>query len=238
MSKPPKPLHDNVLRTKSRSPLGRAVFVGLRAADLIAALGGSAVVSDNIWNTSNGSFYTYYSLVGLLLPLGSSIKQIAAMLFVSDQETPVGSAALIAFFNTVFNSINTVLSTNLLDFALANPAVALGVSAYLVGLTTEAISEFQRRAFKKDLANKGKPFGGGLFSLATNINYGGYTIWRAAYAMVAGGWPWAAATFSFFFYDFAVRGVPVLDQYLAGRYGKEYEDIRTRVKYRLIPWVY
>ncbi|RAK80172.1 uncharacterized protein BO72DRAFT_13324 [Aspergillus fijiensis CBS 313.89] len=265
MSDPPKPLHDNVSRTKSSSPLGRAVFIGLRAADvwwqyslfsqgwasqLITKLGGSPVVAGNVWATPSSSLHIYYHLVSFL-SLGSSIKQIAAMLFVSEQETPVGSAALIAFFNTAFNTINTLLaiwsrtsqapaSTNktLLDFILANPTVTIGFSAYLIGILTEAVSEFQRRAFKKDPANKGKPYGGGLFSLATNINYGGYTVWRAGYAMVTGGWPWAATTFGFFFWDFAVRGVPVLDDYLVGRYGQAYEDIKARVKYRLIPWVY
>ncbi|PYI08109.1 hypothetical protein BO78DRAFT_340193, partial [Aspergillus sclerotiicarbonarius CBS 121057] len=260
-----KPLHDNVLRTKAPSPLGRVVFVGLRAADvwwqynllsqgwasqLITKLGGSAIIPGNVWGTSNSSLHLYYNLVSLLA-LGSSVKQIATMLFVSEQETTVESAALIAFFNTILNTLNTVLSvwsltsqapaaasTNLADFVLAHPAMIFGLSAYIVGILTEAVSEFQRRAFKQDPTNKGKPYSGGIFSLATNINYGGYTVWRAAYGMVTGGWPWAVACFGFFFYDFAVRGIPVLDQYLVGRYGDAYEEIKARVKYRLIPWVY
>ena len=116
MSDPPKPLHDNVSRTKSSSPLGRAVFIGLRAADvwwqyslfsqgwasqLITKLGGSPVVAGNVWATPSSSLHIYYHLVSFL-SLGSSIKQIAAMMFVSEQETPVGSAALIAFFNREF----------------------------------------------------------------------------------------------------------------------------------------
>lgn len=97
------------------------------------------------------------------------------------------------------------------------PSVAIGVGAYLIGISTELLSELQRQRFKKDPANKGKPYGGGLFSLATNINYGAYTLWRGGFALATGGWAWGLFTFSFFFYDFATRGVPVLDRYCTER---------------------
>ena len=99
----------------------------------------------------------------------------------------------------------------------SSPTFLLGVGMYAVGMLTEVISEFQRKAFKADPANKGKPYGGGLFSLATNINYGGYTVWRAGYAITAAGLPWGAVVGGWFFYDFATRGVPVLDQYCTER---------------------
>ncbi|OJJ69785.1 hypothetical protein ASPBRDRAFT_208511 [Aspergillus brasiliensis CBS 101740] len=264
---PSATLRDNVSRRKDASPVGRSIFIGLRALDVwwqhhlltrgwatqaIERLGGQSVPTSQILTLNSFTgLQPYYSLVNLL-SLGSSIKQIATMIFVSEQETPVSSAITIAAFNTIVNSINTLLSvwtvtsqvpstfslSNSSNFLLANPVVAIGAGAYLIGILTEAVSEFQRTAFKKDPANKGKPYGGGLFSLATNINYGGYTIWRAGYALVTGGLPLAAVTFSFFFYDFVTRGVPVLDAYLINRYGDEYKAIKSRVKYRLIPWVY
>ncbi|GKZ81757.1 hypothetical protein AnigIFM56816_006279 [Aspergillus niger] len=264
---PSNSLRDNVSRRKDASPLGRGIFIGLRALDVwwqhhlltrgwatraIETLGGQAVSTSHIISsTSFTGLQPYYGLVNLL-SLGSSIKQIATMIFISEQETPVASAIIVAAFNTIINSVNTLLSVwavtsqvpstlssnNSSNFLLANPLVAVGAGAYLIGILTEAVSEFQRTAFKKDPANRGKPYGGGLFSLATNINYGGYTIWRAGYALVTGGLPLAAINFSFFFYDFAARGVPVLDAYLTDRYGDEYKEIKSRVKYRLIPGIY
>ncbi|KAL4812087.1 hypothetical protein BDW67DRAFT_179040 [Aspergillus spinulosporus] len=222
------------------------------AAQIIERLGGQSVPANQIFTTANVTgLQPYYGLVSLLA-LGSSVKQIATMIIVSEQETPVSSAITIAAFNTIFNTVNTLLSvwamtspapsvpysSQSLSSLFANPLIAIGAGAYLVGILTEAVSEFQRTAFKKDPANKGKPYGGGLFSLATNINYGGYTIWRAGYALVTGGFSLAALTFSFFFYDFATRGVPVLDEYLTNRYGDAYKEIKSRVKYRLIPGVY
>ncbi|RDH29012.1 NAD(P)-binding protein [Aspergillus welwitschiae] len=245
---PSNSLRDNVSRRKDASPLGRGIFIGLRALDVwwqhhlltrgwatraIETLGGQAVSTSHIISSTNFTgLQPYYGLVNLL-SLGSSIKQIATMIFISEQETPVASAIIVAAFNTIINSVNTLLSVwavtsqvpstlssnNSSNFLLANPLVAVGAGAYLIGILTEAVSEFQRTAFKKDPANKGKPYGGGLFSLATNINYGGYTIWRTGYALVTGGLPLAAINFSFFFYDFAARGVPVLDAYLTDRYG-------------------
>ncbi|RDW81276.1 uncharacterized protein DSM5745_04833 [Aspergillus mulundensis] len=263
-----KPLHDNVSRHKTPSAPGRAVFVGLRALDVlwqyrlltrgwasqcIERLGGHSIPITQILSSATSTSLTpYYTLV-TLLSLGSSIKQIGTMLFISEQETPVPSAIAVAGFNTIFNSANTLLSVWSLtsqvpaetevplspgEFVLLNPLLSLGVGAYILGILTETVSEVQRTLFKKDPANKGKPYGGGLFSLATNINYGGYTIWRAGYALICGGAAPAVVTFSFFFWDFATRGVPVLDGYLEDRYGQAYKNIKERVKYRLIPGVY
>ncbi|PLB54792.1 NAD(P)-binding protein [Aspergillus steynii IBT 23096] len=237
---PPKALHDNVSRRKNASPLGRAIFIGLRALDVywqyrlltrgwatqaVQKLGGQSIpLSQILAPATLTGLQPYYNLISLL-SLGSSIKQIATMLIVSEQETPVSSAIIIAAFNTVFNSLNAILSVWAVTSQapsgslVTTPTIALGTVFYLIGILTEAISEFQRTAFKRDPANKGKPYGGGLFSLATNINYGGYTLWRAAYALVTGGFSLTAVTFLFFFYDFAARGVPVLDEYLGSKVG-------------------
>jgi hypothetical protein len=242
---PAKQLRDNVSRVKQPSLLGKSVFVGLRAADvfwqynllyrglgikLIEKIGGHAVNSSLVLSpVSLTRLQPYYGLV-TLLALGSSIKQILHIVFVSEQAMDVGSGVTIALFNTIFNTVNTLLSlwavtspitsgldsTNLTS-ALLSLRTAVGLAAYSLGLSVEAISEFQRKAFKQNPKNKGKPYGGGLFSRATNINYGAYTIWRAAYALTCGGFVWGATTFAFFFWDFATRGVPVLDEYMCQR---------------------
>ncbi|KAJ5578220.1 uncharacterized protein N7459_007184 [Penicillium hispanicum] len=283
---PATELRDNVSRVKQSSPAGKSVFVGLRAADvfwqysllsrgwgiqLIETLGGHAVPASLVLRPLTlARLQPYYGLV-TLLALGSSLKQIIHIIFVSEQAMDVGSGITIAFFNTVFNTINTVLSVwmltspvglgldspNLLR-SLRSPQIALGLGLYTMGIVIEAVSEFQRMAFKRDPQNKGKPYGGGLFSLATNINYGAYTLWRGAYALTCGGLIWGATTFGFFFRDFATRGVPVLDEYLLQRvrltaqhlcwmvpndnflpqYGDAYRQIQARVRYSLIPGIY
>lgn len=269
-----KELHDNVSRVKRFNLWGTTIFIGLRAADafwqdallrkswaaqLLAALGGQPVASSSLAGP--------HHMIVAGMALGSSLKQIITVLLVSEQEIEPKSAVIIAFFNTFLNTLNTILSvwavtspaqpSSSLREALQNPIIACAVGAYSIGILTEMISELQRTWFKRNPAGKGKPYAGGLFSLARHINYGGYTVWRGAYALLSGGYTWGLVVFSFFFYDFASRGVPVLDKYLSERvtinarrvkisytslteaqYDDQWKAIKARVPYRLIPGVY
>ncbi|OLN90018.1 hypothetical protein CCHL11_07245 [Colletotrichum chlorophyti] len=258
---PQQPLRDNINRVNKYNYVGASVFIGLRAADvflqhallqrgwasdLIESIGGTAVNRATIIDASTTMLQPYYGLISLMA-FGSSFKQIANMIFVMEQDLSPTSAVVIALFNTAFNSFNTLLSvwaatsqvpTSSSPDALKSPWLILAAGSYFVGIVTELASEWQRKRFKQDPANKGKPYAGGLFSLARHINYGGYTIWRAAYAFTAGGWPWGLAVFSWFFYDFAARGVPVLDAYMLDRYGEDWKAIKARVPSVLIPGIY
>ncbi|RAQ60104.1 hypothetical protein COH20_002089 [Aspergillus flavus] len=253
---------DNVSRVKKTNIIGILTFIGLRAADsvfqyamlqrgwassLIERLGATAVSREMIVHVSTGQLQPQYAIIAFMA-LGSSVKQILNILLVLEQEMSPSSAVIIAFFNTLCNTLNSILSVWAVTsqapgpdsfFGIfRRPFLLAGIGFYSAGILIEAVSELQRTAFKKDPNNKGKPYAGGLFSAARHINYGGYTIWRASYAYTSAGWLWGLGVFSWFFYDFAARGVPVLDQYLLGRYGKKWESIKTRVPYRLIPWVY
>ena len=232
---------DHVSRVKASSPLGTSLFVGLRTLDIFIQYGflahGLASPLLNALNVS--STPNTAPIVALGLPLkqlivlgmaaGTAIKQSGAVLFIQQEEVPPPAAIMIAVFNTIFNSANTIFSltaaaTYLTPTVLtrtdetgASPLFWVGVAAYGLGIATELISEVQRRNFKADPNNSGKPYTGGLFGLARHVNYGGYTIMRAGYAMATGGWMWGAFVFSFFFRDFKTRGVPVLDEYCSKR---------------------
>ena len=151
------------------------------------------------------------------------------------------AAVAISALNTFLNTANTLLSiwivtsaapTNIAPSAsvgevlLSSPGLAAGVSLFAVGIATELFSEFQRKWFKSRPENKGKPYGGGLWSLATNINYGGYTLWRTGYALAAAGPAWGLAVGGFSAYDFASRAIPVLDRYCTDKV-RSFEDSRN-----------
>ncbi|KAJ4044477.1 hypothetical protein NW756_004809 [Fusarium oxysporum] len=247
-------LHDNVSRVKRFNFLGTTIFVGLRAADvwlqrallekgwaskLVEKAGGQPV---RLVDPITAQIQPYFNVISLMA-LGSSLKQILTMLIVSEQDTPPASAFLIALFNTIFNSLNTLffgwnVTSQSPVAILRSPPMLLGISIYAVGISAEMTSELQRTIFKRNPNNKGKPYSGGLFSLARHINYGAYTLWRASYAYTSAGWPWGLLTGSFFFHDFATRGVPVLDRYLTDRYGDRWAAIKSRVPYRLLPYIY
>lgn len=42
------------------------------------------------------------------------------------------------------------------------------------------------------------------------MQYFGYTLWRAGYALSAGGWVWGSIVGGFFAWDFANRGCRLL----------------------------
>ena len=109
---------------------------------------------------------------------------------------------------------------------------------YAVGIMTELVAEIQRKRFKADPNNKGKVYTGGLWQFARHINYGGYTLWRAGYAMAGGGWIWGVLVGAFFFADFSTRAVPILNEYCEKRYGAEWENFKNQTPYRLIPGIY
>ena len=226
-------------RAKKPSPLGTAIFVGLQTADvalqygifhtgwgaqLIQRLGGRVVplVGRQYFGL------TPYAAILASFAAGTTLKQNINLLTISEQQMKPSSALVISALNIVLNSLNSLLSlwavtsmapvvnspsATILDVCVASPVISLGIGLYTVGMFTELFSEIQRLLFKKNPANKGKPYGGGLFSLATNINYGGYTIWRTGYAIAAAGFPLGLVIGGFFFWDFTTRAIPELDEY-------------------------
>lgn len=193
------------------------------------ALGGSVVP----FATPRDPALAYFGLgpypaILSALALGASTKHVAYTLGISEQEMTPSAALTIAAFNTAVNTLNTMFSlwtltsaapqmatqsASITDVITSNPTLMLGLGLYTVGIITESAAEVDRKRFKDKPENKGKPYGGGLWSWATNINYGGYTLWRAGYAVSAAGLPWGAVVGAFFFYDFTTRAIPSLDRY-------------------------
>lgn len=241
-SKPKKHENDMILRgVKQGNALGTGLFLGLRSLDpflqygilaqgvgsrLIHFLGGETLAQGPpvITNTLLDRLaLSPYRLIILAMAVGSAVKQNYWLVGISQEEFPASSAITVSIFNTVFNSINTLLFTCSLTSASVNgehfpqTPLMVGSALYALGIFTETFSEWQRKQFKDDRANKGKVYEGGLFGLARHINYTGYVLWRAGYAMASGGWIWGAVVGSFFFYNFASSGIPELSLYCEER---------------------
>lgn len=227
-------LRDYVTRTKASSPLGTSIFVGLRLLDppltyailahglashLISALGFS---SPSIATSVNYLGLSPPQMVIFLMAAGSSLKHIFWILFVSEQQMPAGTGFFFGSLEVILDALNSVLFliTGSSSGGIGFWTFGAGTSLYAIGLFLETVSEIQRRNFKRMPANRGKPYSDGLFSWARNINYGGHTLWKSGFAIVSGGWIWAAIIGATYFYDFATRGVPVLDQYCQKRVGQ------------------
>lgn len=238
-------LRDYVTRTKASSPLGTSIFVGLRLLDppliysvLAHGLASHLITALGLSSPSTSSRVNFLGLAPLqtvifLMATGSSIKHIYWILCVSEQQMPAGTASFFGSLEVILDLLNSLL------FQIAShPSSGIrswtfvaGISLYGMGLFVETVSEIQRRNFKRKPANRGKPYSNGLFAWARNINYGGHTLWKSGFALVSGGWVWAAVIGGAYFYDFATRGVPVLDQYCQKRVG-----LRLNKWMRMLTW--
>jgi len=184
-----------------------------------------------------------YRLVLFGMAVGAAAKQCVWVTALSGEPMPVDGALMVGAFNAGFNTVAsyafllsaTSAST---EANFPQPALMIGSGLYVVGILTELVAEIQRKRFKADPSNKGKAYTGGLWQFARHINYGGYTLWRAGYAIAGGGYALGAAVGAFFAWDFSQRAIPVLDEYCGKRYGAAWERFKRDTPYQLIPYVY
>jgi protein-S-isoprenylcysteine O-methyltransferase Ste14 len=184
-----------------------------------------------------------YRLVLFGMAVGAAVKQNIWVTALSGEPMPVGGAVAVGAFNGLVNSLSTyaflVSATSAsTESNFPQPSLLIGSSLYVVGIMTELIAEVQRKRFKADPKNKGKAYTGGLWSFARHINYGGYTLWRAGYAMVGGGYALGAVVGAFFAWDFTQRAIPILNEYCEKRYGAAWAKFKQDTPYQLIPYIY
>lgn len=227
---------------KEPSYIGTACFIGSRALDpflqhgiLANGIGGNAITKLGgnvlpqgpalITNTPLDSLLglSPYRSIIFGMSVGSMLKQNIHCGAIMQEQMAPKFGLLVGAFNSVFNSLNSLFFVCAQTSASANgehfpqTPLIVGSSLYVLGMALEFGSELQRHAFKKDPMNKGKVYEGGLFGLSRHINYFGYTLWRAGYAIACGGWTWGAVTASWFVYDFNFRAIPGLQHYLEER---------------------
>ena len=157
------------------------------------------------------------------------MKQIYTLLYTANEIMPVCSAVFISASQTFFNSANSIISLTTAasfltpGFLLAETRhgisvlLILGGVGYIVSITTEAISETQRKRFKDNTKNAGKLYTGGLFAYARHINYGSNLVWRVSYAVASGGWVYGLVGVVMFAGQFLMMGVPIMDKYCTTR---------------------
>jgi protein-S-isoprenylcysteine O-methyltransferase Ste14 len=229
-------------RTKNGSnTLPRLVFSFLRAADpylqyllIFHGYGHQIISKAGIATFPAGPKGT--ALVAMAA--GCAVKQIINMSYIFEEKIAYGPVVIISIYNTVLNSLAAFSS---LIYGPSNELGTLqyiGISLFTVGLSTELISELQRKRFKDNPANKGKLYTGGLFSLARHINYGGYTLWRTGLALTSGNYWLAALEFTWIMSDFTRRCVPELAGYCSKKYGDEWKKFERDVPNILLPYVW
>ena len=115
-------------------------------------------------------------------------------------------------------------------------AVYLGVALFIGGSVLNTGSELARHFWKKKPEHKGKLYTTGAFGLARHINYTGDILWIAGMALITGNW-FSCIVVVLMFCFFAFFNGPMLDRYLASKYGSQYDEWAKSTR-SLIPGIF
>lgn len=110
------------------------------------------------------------------------------------------------------------------------------LALYLSGSYINSASEIQRKLWKGDSSNKGHCYTGGLFKYSMHMNYFGDVVLFTGWCLLTASF-WTLGLPVLMLLMFMFVHIPPLDQYLAERYGEEFNAYRTKTK-RLIPFVW
>jgi protein-S-isoprenylcysteine O-methyltransferase Ste14 len=116
------------------------------------------------------------------------------------------------------------------------PLDAGAVLLFVAGSAITSGSELQRHLWKQRPQHQGRLYTGGLFRWARHINYFGELVSWSGYALLARH-PAAAAVPATMLGGFVFYNIPMLDDYLARRYGPAFRAYAARTK-KLIPFLY
>ncbi|KFY50432.1 hypothetical protein V496_09341 [Pseudogymnoascus sp. VKM F-4515 (FW-2607)] len=237
---------------KSASPVNTSLFLGMRildcvvqyfvlsrgfGIDLIKLLGGSVIPSPETLSIGipivDNLGLSGYRATLLTMLCTTAVKHIWFATCVIEEAWTVQGALSVGTYNITCNTLNNLLFLSTATSAtrlsagesLSNPYLVAGVFLFVVGIGLEWQCEIQRKAFKTDSRNKGKPFTKGLFGVVRHPNYSGYTIWRGSLGLATSGPLSALFIGSFFLWDFRARAVPALDEYCTKRVSLQQQSI-------------
>lgn len=166
------------------------------------------------------------------------VRHMVTLLVLLKRRIEFSEAIGLSIFMTVFEIGFLLLGTGLLG-STSTPfggIDALAVALVLVGSYLNTGSELQRHHWKKDPANAGKCYTGGLFAHSMHINYFGDTVLFTGWALLTTSWIAAmiplGITLGFVFYH-----IPGLDAHLADRYGPAFKTYAARTA-KFVPYVY
>ncbi|KAF9870314.1 membrane protein [Colletotrichum karsti] len=245
---------------KEPSVPGILTFIGLRGLDpflqykLLAGGWGTSILArlgvktiGPVSALSTSGIPPHLILLGL--SFASAAKQSYWVTNLCAEKFEPGAALHVSTFNTVCNSLSSLLFLAASTSSLSSPVyhfpgtalpyqVILGAALSILGMALESASEVQRKRFKAKPENEDKVCREGPWDWARHINYGAHVIWHAGYWLAASGWVAGLSMGMFQALDFVVRGVPVLDDYCAKRYGEQWSQFKKDVKWAMIPGIY
>lgn len=112
----------------------------------------------------------------------------------------------------------------------------VALALYVFGSYLNTGSEYQRHVWKQRPENAGRLYREGFFRWAMHINYFGDLVLFSGFALLTHR-VWAFIVPLLMAAGFVFVNIPMLDRYLRGKYGAEFESYEKRTK-RFLPGVY
>lgn len=149
-------------------------------------------------------------------------------------------------------AITTTLAAIVIDFfhLLAfyylgerNPTWNAGIFRWMplmfwIGLPIQFASDQSKHNFKENPKNQGKVIQQGLWSIVRAPNYTGFILWRTAQSVATLGWVLGLGFGYVNLQAYRDNSIPSIDQHMSRKYGKQFEEYKRQVPYKLIPGVY
>jgi protein-S-isoprenylcysteine O-methyltransferase Ste14 len=162
------------------------------------------------------------------------LRTLATIFVFMKRRMPWSEAGMIALWIAVIDLLFAYFGgRNEGSFGLMGVA---GAALLLAGSVVNTGSEWQRHLWKRQPANAGHLYTGGLFRYARHINYFGDEVLFTGWVLMTGrlGLLLIPVIMAF---GFMFVNVPAQDRYLKERYGQEYQTYARGVK-RFIPYIY
>jgi steroid 5-alpha reductase family enzyme len=111
----------------------------------------------------------------------------------------------------------------------------VGIAIWAIGFVIEAVADAQKRAFRRDPANRDRFIQSGLWAWSRHPNYFGEIVIWVGIAIIAApalsGWQWVTMVSPVFVFVLLTRvsGIPILERQAGARWGEDqdYREYRT-----------
>lgn len=184
------------------------------------------------WNITDGDTTRRFML--FIFNCVVYLRMLITMGYLLKREIPIEEALSIPLAFAVYYvgyamlGYQTILPLDWID--------GIGIALFFVGSFVNTFAELQRNTWKKDPQHTGMLYTEGLFSYSMHINYFGDLMWVIGYAVLTRN-PYSAIIPVLIFCFFAFVNAPMLDKYLAKKYGQQFVEYSKRTK-KFIPFVY
>lgn len=148
-----------------------------------------------------------------------------------------------ALFGVIADFIYEGITALIFSGAAVNPLwrpsfLYAGAAVHFTAATLELIAEEHRHSFKTNPKNKGRLCTTGLWGVCRHPNFALNVIYGAAYGFAAGGPIAAMLSGGMYLSNFTMNAIKPKEDYMAKKYGQEWEQYKKDVRWKMFPGIY